>query len=295
MAELHFSVPGRVESIQLRGHDFFIKRDDLIDPLLSGNKYYKLYRLIHTPAEELHTLRSWGGSQSNAMLAIAALCHRKGWCFEYTTRNLPKHLKSAPTGNLKTALDLGMQLHEMPQDRMAAAITAMRCDAMPGCLSIAQGGADPMALEGIHHLAESIEQWRLQMGFEQLNLVTPSGTGTTASYLARSLPHLSVLTTPLVADRNDLIAQISQLMPLPDNLNILDRGRRYRFAQPEAAFLLLYEELRSTGITFDLIYGVPMWHTLLRHLDHIEGPILYLHSGGLTGNATMLDRYRQAK
>jgi len=35
-----------------------------------------------------------------------------------------------------------------------------------------------------------------------------------------------------------------------------------------------------------------MWHTLLQHVDAIEDTILYVHSGGLIGNETMLDRYQ---
>jgi len=30
--------PSRIDCIQLRGREFFVKRDDLVDPLLSGNK-----------------------------------------------------------------------------------------------------------------------------------------------------------------------------------------------------------------------------------------------------------------
>jgi len=53
-----------------------------------------------------------------------------------------------------------------------------------------------------------------------------------------------------------------------------------------------YQMLRSAGIEFDLIYGALMWRTLLQHMDRFEGTVLYVHSGGLIGNETMLARYR---
>lgn len=282
----------RIDCIALRGHTIWVKRDDLIDPFLSGNKYYKLYRLIHTAPKELHTLKSWGGAQSNAMLAIAALCHRKGWRFEYATRTLPAQLSDAPSGNLKVALELGMQLQEYAPKAFANAITSLRGQHRPGTLVVAQGGADAMAMDGIKKLADTIEAWRITMGFDQLCLATPSGTGTTAAGLAKALPHLTMLTTPLVGDCDYLLEQIGAHGPIPDNLQILDRGGHHRFAKPEAKFLSLFEEIReATGIVFDLIYGVPMWHALLHAIDNIKPPILYIHSGGLSGNATMLERY----
>ena len=54
----------------------------------------------------------------------------------------------------------------------------------------------------------------------------------------------------------------------------------------------IYLELKKAGIEFDLIYAANMWHTLLQHVDAIEDTILYVHSGGLIGNETMLDRYQ---
>ncbi|MDQ6981063.1 MAG: 1-aminocyclopropane-1-carboxylate deaminase, partial [Ghiorsea sp.] len=56
-----------VTPFHFQGLDCFVKRDELIDPLLSGNKYRKLYSLIQTPSETYSTLISYGGTQSNAM------------------------------------------------------------------------------------------------------------------------------------------------------------------------------------------------------------------------------------
>jgi len=36
----------RIDSMRIQGRDFFVKRDDLIDPLLSGNKYRKLFSVM---------------------------------------------------------------------------------------------------------------------------------------------------------------------------------------------------------------------------------------------------------
>jgi 1-aminocyclopropane-1-carboxylate deaminase len=48
-----------------------IKREDLIHPIVSGNKFRKLkYNLIHAKAENQDTLLTFGGAYSNHIAAI---------------------------------------------------------------------------------------------------------------------------------------------------------------------------------------------------------------------------------
>lgn len=53
--------------------ELFIKREDLIHPLISGNKFRKLkYNLIQAKFENQSTLLTFGGAFSNHILAVAA-------------------------------------------------------------------------------------------------------------------------------------------------------------------------------------------------------------------------------
>lgn len=88
-----------LSKITLEGREFLVKRDDLIDPYLAGNKYRKLYTLLQTPSTTYDTLISYGGTQSNAMLALAALCQKKKWNFIYYTKKLSTTQKDESTGN----------------------------------------------------------------------------------------------------------------------------------------------------------------------------------------------------
>jgi len=281
-----------VELLTVHGRDFYIKHDELIDPLLSGNKYRKLYSLIQTPAAQYSTIASYGGTQSNAMLSLAALCNQKGWRFDYTAKTVPSHLKATPSGNLRVALKLGMQLHEVTPQHYQDAIQQLAAQRDSSTLVVPQGGADPLAKSGIDLLAREIRTWQKENRITDIHVITPSGTGTTAYYLACALPELSVVTTPVVGDKAYLLTQMGELGEVPDNLHILAQAKKYHFAKPYAEFLALYLELKAAGLEIDLIYGTQMWHALLQHLDNIDGVILYVHSGGLIGNETMLARYR---
>jgi 1-aminocyclopropane-1-carboxylate deaminase/D-cysteine desulfhydrase-like pyridoxal-dependent ACC family enzyme len=277
-----------VTPFHFQGYDFYIKRDERIDPLLSGNKYRKLYTLLQTPPETYETIISYGGSQSNAMLSIAALCQQKGWQFHYYCKPLAAHLKQQPTGNLKTALELGMQLLET-SDYDTLIPTLQSNDK---ALMIPQGGADPLAEQGVQLLADEIRQWQQEKGMADLNIITPSGTGTTAYYLAKHLPDCSILTTALVGDNDYLRQQMLKLGTLPNNLRLLKPPKKYHFAKPYPEFLDIQQQLQQAGITFDLLYAPKMWLTLLEHRKYLQGEVLYVHSGGLLGNASMLERYQ---
>lgn len=57
----------------------YIKRDDLLHPLISGNKYRKLkYNIEYALLHGYSTLLTFGGAYSNHILAVAAAAHENG-------------------------------------------------------------------------------------------------------------------------------------------------------------------------------------------------------------------------
>ncbi len=283
-----------VEPFRWRGIELFVKRDDRIDPRFSGNKFRKLYTLFTLPDKRYERIVSYGGAQSNAMLSIAYLAAMKGWRFRYYVKRLPGWLKREPEGNLARAIELGMELHEIPHGTFYETIERVRASLDGSELFVPQGGADPMAAEGVAKLAEEIVAWAAREGVERFSVATPSGTGTTALFLARSLPgEITVVTTPVAGDRKALQAQWMRLAPQGGALpKILDSFGKHPFAQPHPEFLKVYRELKREGIEFDLIYAPKMWIELDRAGGRLPGPVLYIHSGGVSGNVSQLRRYR---
>ncbi len=276
-----------ISKINLDGRDFYVKRDDLIDPFLAGNKYRKLYPLLQTPSNELNKIISYGGTQSNAMLAIAAMCKTKGWEFEYYSKPVSKTIKEQDYGNLFEAKKLGMWHVEIEHELYRDFIATLRINLDEKTFLIDQGGAVKEAIIGLEVLAGEIRDIK---NLNAKSLATPSGTGTTALYLALSLPEYKVYTTPCVGDSKYLREQMSALHEIPKNLIILEPEKKYHFAKPYPEFLEIYKKLLLTEIEFDLLYSPGMWKTLL---DQTDEEILYIHSGGVSGNISMLKRYEK--
>ena len=272
-----------IEKFIFDGRTFYVKRDDLIDLYLSGNKYRKLYSLINTPSKNLDKIISYGGTQSNAMLSIAALCKSKGWIFEYYTK--PLHVKENSISNYVQALGFGMIHKELNDDLYRDFIASLTLNLDEKTFVLHQGGADQSAKLGVELLAKEIRASDLHVRA----LATPSGTGTTALYLALSLPEYKVYTTPTIGDKSYLLEQMSALEKVPDNLIILESEKKYHFAKPYKEFIDLHVRLQKAGIVFDLVYAPKLWKMILEKTDE---EILYIHSGGTTGNASMLERYR---
>ena len=275
-----------ISTIFLDGRKFLVKRDDLIDPFLAGNKYRKLYTLLQTPSATYHTIISYGGTQSNAMLAIAAMCRKKKWKFIYYTKPLSQRQKEQKYGNFYEALQLGMEHIAVSYKLYRETINTLHFQLDEKIYLVDQGGADIHAKEGLKVLAQEI---RMQNPNVKA-LATPSGTGTTALFLAIALPEYRVYTTPSVGSMEYLQKQMIALAPIPNNLTILQPKKKYHFAKPYPEFLAIYKTLQKTGIEFDLLYAPNLWQCLL---EQTEEEILYIHSGGLTGNKSMHERYKR--
>jgi len=280
------ALPSPISKILLEGREFLVKRDELIDPYLAGNKYRKLYTLLQTPKENLHTIISYGGTQSNAMLAIAAMCKEKEWKFLYYTKPMNSQIQKQEDGNYAVACKFGMQHIEIASEHYRDFIASLRLNLEEKTYIVDQGGADRSAHKGLEVLAQEIRD----QSPDVKALATPSGTGTTALYLALSLPEYRVYTTSCVGSVEYLQEQMSALHPIPQNLTILQPQKKYHFAKPYEEFYQIYEKLKNVGIEFDLLYAPALWLSLLRQT---EESMMVIHSGGIHGNKSMLTRYKK--
>ena len=210
-------LPSPTSKIDLEGRVFYVKRDDLLYPHLAGNKFRKFYSLLHTSNSDYNKIISYGGTQSNAMLAIAFLCKTKKWLFEYYTKPLPKKMKEQRLGNFYESKKLGMKHIEIDTLMYKDYIAGLGVSTEKKTFLLDQGGANKLAQEGIELLAQEIIAEPLGIK----SIAIPSGTGTTALYLALALPEYKVYTIACIGNTDYLKEQMQALHKIPDNLEFL--------------------------------------------------------------------------
>jgi len=288
-------LPSRIDKVRFRGRSFYVKRDDLIDTCLSGNKYRKLYTLLQTPSKTYTKLISYGGAQSNAMYALSCLCKTKGWEFHYYTKTLPQFLKDGIEGNLDLSINNGMVLHEIEHVDFQDKISELHSLYEDKTLLVSQGGADEIAKNGIVVLGQEIQEWKEENNIKDLVVVLPSGTGTTALFLNEFLD-IEVFTCSCVGDDEYLKKQFFQLQT-NESLHpiILKKEKKFHFGKLYKSNFEIWKDLKKqTNITFDLLYDPIAWQTLFFNKNNIDiNNILYIHQGGLIGNETMIERYNR--
>ncbi|MFT7343515.1 MAG: 1-aminocyclopropane-1-carboxylate deaminase [Lentimonas sp.] len=95
------------EDFESRKLKLFIKRDDLIDSEVSGNKLRKLkYNVLQAQSDGKSGLLTFGGAYSNHLLATASLCHKLGLKSLGIVRG--EELNENSNDNLKSCAELGM-------------------------------------------------------------------------------------------------------------------------------------------------------------------------------------------
>ena len=218
-----------VHRVTVRGRSWWVKRDDLLRLArsgISGNKARKLMVINDKDGGGKKVWGSFGGFQSNAMVALSAVAQSQGAQLLYFTKDIPARLRKAPSGNYKSALDLGTNIVVLGREAFAEAFPANLVPAQtpppPRELGlpadaywIPQGGSAAEAevhTHAIHtqytrthpphththtwtHIQvglttladEIVDFWAQQEASPRPTVILPAGTGTTALFLARHL------------------------------------------------------------------------------------------------------------
>jgi len=264
-----------------KGKFFHIKRDDLLKPF-EGNKARKFYYFYKNNFPGIKRVISFGSNQSNALAALSKLCKIKNWEFIYFTNHIPSYLKENPQGNYLYALENGAKIIEinLKGDELREFVLGLK---NRNTLIIEEGGRIKESEFGIKILANEINEYVKK---NNLKVFLPSGTGTTAYFLAKHL-EVEVMTVPCVGDGKYLKKQFLILgnKKIP---TILNPRKKYHFGKLYKNLFNIWLDLKKAGIEFDLLYDTIGWDTVeYYNLNNI----LYIHQGGLKGNVSMFKRY----
>jgi 1-aminocyclopropane-1-carboxylate deaminase len=146
------------------GVHLYVKREDLIHPIVSGNKFRKLkYNLIEAKKNNLTTILTFGGAFSNHIAATAEACQLLGLdCIgiirgDELAKDLETTLDTNPT--LKFAHEKGMQLKFVARSefRLKEKMSLVKDlkNKMESLFCIPEGGTNTLAIKGCKEILEN--------------------------------------------------------------------------------------------------------------------------------------------
>lgn len=168
------------------GIELLVRRDDLIDAQLSGNKFYKLFFNLRTAREQGFTrLLSFGGAYSNHLHALAAAGNRYGFSTLGVVRG-ERPAQLSPT--LCDAEAWGMQLVFVNREDYRAKIGAELIGDLKARYGdfylIPEGGANLAGAQGMQLAGQALEQ---QLKGDYTAVCIACGTGTSLAGLAAGI------------------------------------------------------------------------------------------------------------
>ncbi len=284
-------LPSPIHQVSFRGKSLFVKRDDLIDPFVSGNKWRKLKYILQDAAEKNKKhLITFGGAYSNHLLATAAA----------TAKN---HLKATAfvrgeeiSNPMLTLCKLfGMQLRFIDRQSYQHKETLFEKYYAndSNAYFVNEGGASKEAVIGC---AEIIEE--LKEDFD--HIFCAAGTGTTAAGLLKGINRLQLQTTlhviPVLKGGEFISDEIAMY---ESDLNKLQLHTDYHFGgyaktTPEL-INFIKDFTSSTGILLDPIYTSKMCYAIFDLIEKgivkKDAKVLMLHTGGIFGILGKIDQF----
>ena len=161
----------------------FVKRDDLIHPLVSGNKFRKLkYNLLETKEQGIDTILSFGGAYSNHIHALAAACSNEN----LKSIGIIRGDEIRPLNpTLQFAEDNGMQLYWITRaeyrHKTSVEFIEQLKERFGQFYLVPEGGTNELAIRGTSEIIPEIET-----PFDYV--CTGVGTGGTIAGLIKSCP-----------------------------------------------------------------------------------------------------------
>lgn len=269
---------------------FDIKRDDLIDPIVSGNKWRKLkYNVEKAIQLNKIGILTFGGAYSNHVVATAKACNKAGLkCLLFIRGD---ELNPSSNKTLEICKSYGAQFEFVSREDYkslkSTEISKIKSN-YPDYFVVPEGGANYYGVIGCQEITNEIKN-------EYDQVFVAAGTGTTAAGLRIGLPQTTSLhvVNALKGDwmKKEVLQHIYWTVQDESLANELLNNTIFHQDQfggyakwNEELVLLIKSFYQQTNIKLDPIYtGKVLWNLI--HADNYnpKATILMVHTGGVQG------------
>lgn len=277
------TLPSPIQKLDLantQNYEIYIKRDDLIHPLISGNKWRKLkYNLSHfIDNGQYDGLITWGGAFSNHLVAVAAACDILRIPCTALVRTSNKNSESS---TIRICKSLNMNVLYQSKDEYASRYEPIDIPFVgyDHPFILPEGGSNQYALQGCVEIMDEIS-------FAPDFIVLPIGTGATMNALcARSTA--TVIGISPFKEGSVHIPFADRIAPPHRILYDYALTGYGRYIRQLVDFINVFWNVH--GIPLDPIYTGKSMMALSHLVENQHFPpsskILFIHTGGLQGIA----------
>ena len=294
-----------IQQIKFPGNNIpvnvFMKRDDLTDIFISGNKFYKLkYNILYALENNINRLISFGGAYSNHIHAFSYACKLFGFEGIGIIRG---ELTYPINPTLKFAAQNGMKIEYVPRSEYRLKHTdefkAKLKEKYGEFFYVPEGGSNRLAIKGAAEILDNID-----IDYDYIALA--AGTGGTAAGIISSLRgEKFIYVFPVLKGAEFLRGEINNFVNLhsSSSYNNFDLIKDYHFggyARTKPELLAFIEEFyKLNEIQLDPVYTGKMMFGLNESIKSgliPEGKtVLAIHTGGLQGIEGMNHRLDNRK
>ncbi|MCX4220628.1 MULTISPECIES: 1-aminocyclopropane-1-carboxylate deaminase/D-cysteine desulfhydrase [Pseudomonas] len=281
--------PFHLDWLTAAGIEVAILRLDRIDPLISGNKWFKLVE--HLKAADragAEGIISLGGAHSNHLHALAAAGKRLG----FTTVGLLRgHAQDTPT--VRDLQDFGMQLHWLGfggyRARHEPGFWQPWREQYPTLHPVPEGGGGLPGAQGCASLKDQVNAQLGKLGWNDYQgWWLACGTGTTLAglVLAEAGQH-AVYGAMAVPDDHCVAANVEAIVGEAGGYELIDASRG-GFAKVDPALLeFIAQTEQASGIPLEPLYTGKALLALKQQIESGRfargSRLIFVHTGGLQG------------
>ena len=262
-----------------------IKREDLIHPVVSGNKFRKLkYNLLQAKTENKRTLLTFGGAFSNHIAAVAFAAKEQGFQSIGIIRGDELRDKIDANPTLQFAQECGMQFEFVSRE-------AYRLKNEPSFLEdlkqqfghfflIPEGGTNELAVKGCQEIFTAEDNQ-----FDYICCAVGTG-GTISGIINSALPHQKVLGFPAL--KGDFLQDEIRIFAQNENWELINEYHFGGYGKVNEDLIRFINQFYDNNkIPLDPVYTGKMVFGVMDLIQKNYFPahsnILLIHTGGLQG------------
>jgi len=260
-----------------------IKRDDLLHPIISGNKWRKLkYLLLLIEAKGYRKVATMGGAYSNFIHSLSYVCHLLGWQCDLYIRAFPEQVL---TPTLLDCKRWGANLHYV--DRKSFRELRNNPPGLPDdVLWIAEGGMHELSILGLQEIM-------MELNYQYDYIVIATATGTSVAGLVEGASayqqKAKIIGISVLNNAEQQCQDISYLTPHADDKWSIIEGYEFGgFAKNNSELTRFISQMEQQhNIALEPVYSGKSFYAVIDMVRSGKfannSKILLIHCGGLQG------------